>query len=326
MSVSVPGAGCWMLTHFDDCTGIGGFSLAAQMAGGIETRWAREIDGYARAVYRKHFPGVELFGDAKEPLPARLVEAVGLYTAGFPCQPVSQAGKRKGTADDRWLWPWIAETIRFLRPDWLLLENTPGLVTLGLDGCLDDLEAAGYACWPLVLGADDVGAPHRRKRVWIVAHASRTRTGRMESKCQCGCSNKTEPCVGREGVSLPLRGRRDGQSGDEREGQTERGRACESGEDVADTEVGTKRAGFCESEQAGERWGRSGYFRRPECWCGRGEPWCCDPTERPTRPPFLRVAHGIPHRVHRLRCLGNAIVPQVAAEIMRAIVVLEKVR
>src|SRR3990167_8408212 len=117
------------LLHFDDCAGIGGFAYAAQLAGGITTRWAREIDEYARAVYHKHFPDVGIFRDVRDPLPDSLTGRVGLYTAGFPCQPVSVAGRRKGTQDERWLWPHILGAIRHLLPRWCLLENVPGLLS-----------------------------------------------------------------------------------------------------------------------------------------------------------------------------------------------------
>lgn len=162
-----------VLTHFDDCAGIGGFSYAAQFTDGIETRWAREIDDYARSVYARHFPTVELFRDVRGPLPDELVSQVGIYTAGFPCQPVSVAGKQLGTADERWIWPDISRTICFLRPKYLLLENVPGLLIRGIGDVLGDLAQIGYDTEWESLSAAAFGAPHIRDRVWILAYARR---------------------------------------------------------------------------------------------------------------------------------------------------------
>ena len=158
------------MTHFDDCSGIGGFALAAQMVGGVHTRWAREIDPYARSVYAKHFPHVELFADVRDPLPEGLAGAAELYTCGFPCQPVSVAGRRKAQADDRWLWPHIATTLRHLQPRRVLLENVPGILAREpFAEVLASLAVLGYdATWDC-LPASAVGAPQRGDRVWIVA-------------------------------------------------------------------------------------------------------------------------------------------------------------
>lgn len=100
-----------------------------------------------------------------------------IVTGGFPCQPVSVAGKGLAQADDRWLWPEMHRVIDIVRPDWVLAENVPGLRTRGVDIVLGDLEGSGYGVWALVVGADDVGAPHRRKRVWVVGLANASRTG-----------------------------------------------------------------------------------------------------------------------------------------------------
>jgi DNA (cytosine-5)-methyltransferase 1 len=104
-----------------------------------------------------------------------------ILSGGFPCPSFSQAGKRRGTKDPRWLWPSMFAIIHFLRPEWVVAENVGGFVTweggLALDKVLADLEGAGYEAWPFVIPAVAVGAPHRRDRVWIVAHRTGTGAG-----------------------------------------------------------------------------------------------------------------------------------------------------
>jgi DNA (cytosine-5)-methyltransferase 1 len=132
-------------------SGVGGFDLAFERAG-FEIAWQVEIDEFCAAVLAKHWPDVPRYGDVRE-CGAHNLAPVDCIIGGFPCQPHSVAGKRLGQADERHLWP----------------EYGPGLRSTAADEVLGDLETAGYSCWPLVVGADDVGAPHRRKRVFIVA-------------------------------------------------------------------------------------------------------------------------------------------------------------
>ena len=202
---------------------------------------------------------------------------ISLLTAGFPCQPFSVAGKRAGENDDRHLWPQIVRLLQELsttgeQPDFLLLENVAGIVTMELDNILSSLEGIGYTAWPLVIPACAVDARHRRDRVWIVAHA----IGLRESQSSGSIAD-------------------------------ERGRVGNQGEDVADADDSFSQGNEC--TQRGE----------PE----RAEPnQCCewrDEGEWFPEPELGRVAHGIPNRAHRLRGLGNSIVPQVAYEIIMAI-------
>jgi len=117
----------------------------------------------------EHWPAVPIFDDVCTLSGESFRGSVDLIAGGFPCQPFSVAGKQKGTEDERHLWPHFARLIGEIRPRWVLAENVPGLRTIAADLVLEDLEKLGYTSWPLVVGADDVGAPHRRKRVWIVA-------------------------------------------------------------------------------------------------------------------------------------------------------------
>ena len=148
-------------------SGIGALDLGLEWAG-MRTVAFCERDHACRHWLAQHWPGVPIHEDVTtlsgEPFRGR----VDIIAGGFPCQPFSVAGKQKGKEDERHLWPHFARLIREIRPRWVLAENVPGLRTIAADLVLEDLEEQGYTCWPLVVGADDVYAPHRRKRVWIV--------------------------------------------------------------------------------------------------------------------------------------------------------------
>lgn len=146
--------------------GIGGIDLGLERAGWTCVGQV-ENDLACRKVLRHHWPQVWRHVEVGT-LQPRHVPTCDALVGGFPCQPVSLAGQRKGIQDARWLWPEFHRLIRGVRSRWVVAENVPGLRTLGADAVLGDLEAAGYTTWACVVGAADVGAPHRRQRVWIV--------------------------------------------------------------------------------------------------------------------------------------------------------------
>lgn len=151
--------------------GIGGFDLAAERVWGKDTTvWHSEIDPYACAVFAQHFPNSRNVGDITTWEPDAKRDTVDLICGGFPCQPVSVAGKRLGQADRRWLWPQYARVIRHLRPRYIVLENTPGLLTAGMGDVLGDLAGCGYDAEWQVLSASTFRASHQRERVWLVAY------------------------------------------------------------------------------------------------------------------------------------------------------------
>ncbi len=156
-------------------SGIGGFSLGLERAG-MQTVAFCEIDAFCRRVLAKHWPTTPVYDDIRQLTARRLhhdnIPHIDLICGGYPCQPFSIAGRQRGENDPRHLWPEMHRLIREIRPRWVICENVAGHVELGLDTVLADLEHAGYAATPVIIPACAVGAPHRRDRVWIIAHAA----------------------------------------------------------------------------------------------------------------------------------------------------------
>ena len=245
------------LTHLSLFSGIGGLDLAAEWAG-FRTVGQCEWADYPRAVLEKHWPGLPRWRDIRTLTGDDFFEKTGLRTVtvlsgGFPCQPFSTAGKRRGKEDDRYLWPEMLRVIQEIRPAWVVGENVAGIVSMALDTVLSDLESIGYACQALVIPACAVDAPHRRDRVAIVAYNSHVRIQGVRAVF--------------EQVSKP-----------------------QFAEKVSDRD--------CDFTLSDTTWWN------PE-------------------PKVGRVAHGVPARVDRLKCLGNAVVPQQFHPIFRAIADLE---
>ena len=261
---------------------------------------------------------------------------VDLLTGGFPCQPFSVAGKRRGAEDDRAIWPEMLRVIGEAKPTWIIGENVAGIVTMELDNILSDLEALGYAAWPLVIPACAVDARHRRDRVWIVAHAGHL----------CG-RGRAEPAGGEraqiaddgQAVADAKRTRPQGQR---IAGSTETGGGSAERADEFATRRGDEDVAYADSqrgcvrqvygEDASDAWESSRPRQRQDsrqlesavCGMADGIPegldsgggFCQWPEEDHETP---RVTTGMKHRAHRLKGLGNAIVVQVATEIIRAI-------
>jgi len=161
------------LNVLDLFSGIGGFSIGLEKAG-MHTVAFCEIESYCRTVLRKHWPDVPIFDDIRTLTRTDVAEPIDLVCGGWPCQPWSVAGRQRGDQDDRDLWPEVRRIVEAFRPKWLLGKNVSGFVSnpMGLDRCFSDLEVLGYAARPFVIPAVAVDAPHRRDRVWIVAHTS----------------------------------------------------------------------------------------------------------------------------------------------------------
>ena len=161
-------------------SGIGGFSYGLEKIG-FKTIAFCEMDKYCKLVLQKHWKGVKIYNDVREITKARFetdgIELPEIITGGFPCQPFSVAGKQKGTSDDRHLWPEMFRIIKEFKPRWVIGENVKGITNIQ-DGMVfetvcTDLEGEGYEVRAFNIPAAGVGAPHRRERIWIVAHAKR---------------------------------------------------------------------------------------------------------------------------------------------------------
>ena len=150
------------------CTGYGGLDLAVEEHFNAETVWCAEFDKYASQVIEQRF-NIPNYGNIKE-IDWASLEPIDILTAGYPCQPFSHAGYRKGTDDERHIFPYILEAISILRPRWVILENVRGHLSLGLKEVLAELTSVGYnARWQVVRAAD-AGAPHQRARLFVVAY------------------------------------------------------------------------------------------------------------------------------------------------------------
>lgn len=262
--------------------GIGGFDLAARNMGWT-TAWFSEIHPYACRVLDKHWPGVPNHGDIMK-IDFTQVEPVEVLCGGFPCQDISVANTQgKGVAGGRrsGLWRHYARAIGELRPRYVVVENSPNLLTRGLDLVLGDLAALGYDAWWDCLPLAAVGAPHLRDRLWLVAYPQHTgmAVGRgVANAVQVALESGGVRRLSREGGELqtpavapdPVR---QGLSG-------QRAFARRVGEELANS--------------GGHGW------------------WASEPR-------VARVVYGLPARVDRTFGLGNAIGPQVAEAIFRAI-------
>lgn len=255
-----------------------------------------------------------------------------IWTGGFPCQPFSVAGRQVAQEDDRHLWPVLSRLIEQKRPAVFIGENVAGIIDLALDGVLFDLEAAGYASRAFVVPACAVNAPHRRDRVWIAARsmAYPVCEGRLPG-AQAGVHSSEESSGARDGEP-----QRCGVAGDVEhaasigrgEGRAEPvvrgGRAAAAGAGVSHGDVG-----HANGAGSQERHGVTGDARqeRPAAvGAGWREPWSggeyregADGKARRVEPGIRLLAHGVSARVAKLRAGGNAIVPQIAAEIIKAV-------
>ena len=197
------------MTHGSLFSGIGGFDLAASWMG-WKNAFHCEIDEFCSRVLKYHFPDSEHYGNIKTTDFTKWRGKIDVLSGGFPCQPFSVAGRRRGAEDDRYLWPEMLRAVREIRPTWIVGENVAGILTMVQPGeetpvageasvfgedyeetelrqryvvetVCTDLEREGYSVQPLVIPACAVGAPHRRDRVWFIAR--RTQSNECENQC-----------------------------------------------------------------------------------------------------------------------------------------------
>lgn len=306
------------LTHLDLFSGIGGFALAAKEAGFRTVAFA-EIDTHAIRVLKRHWPDVPNLGDVRR-ADWKSVGTVDLLTGGFPCQPFSVAGNRLGADDNRHLWPAMRDAIAALRPTWVVGENVPGLISLGLDDVLTDLEQRGYSAQSFVVPACTVDAKHRRDRLWIVAHTYRDGRGGLLREAGCGTHGPEQRADAHGQDSGDGRTRAphmadSDSAGCERAGSPQpAGRRRDSESARQCTDVADASSTGRQEQHTATLADGPGHLAR--CLVAEWGPWA-------TEPGVCRVADGIPNRVDRVRALGNAIVPQVAFRFLDAIAAIE---
>ena len=322
------------LRVLDLFSGIGGFSLGLERTGGFTTVAFCEIDPYCRKVLTKHWPKVPIYDDVRT-LTADIFRrdriAVDVICGGFPCQDLSFAGKRAGLEGARsGLWSEYRRLIRELRPQFVIVENVPGLLSLGMGTVLGDLAALRYdAVWDCI-PACAVGAPHRRDRVWIIAHANSVRV-REQQIGEFGRSKAAQPVADRTLPHTNGRRKHDG---------AEHAEACGTQEPAANPDEFARNEGRARHAEKEPRRRNVDRSREPTAVCDPNvsglalrESQSRDVGEEyaPTvgtdwwlaEPDVGRVADGVPARVDRLRALGNAVVPQIPELIGRAILAAE---
>ena len=277
-------------THLDLFSGIGGFALAAGWAG-FETVGFCDNEPYAQAVLKKHWPNVPIHGDIKA-LDGKAYRGVSLLTGGFPCQPFSCAGKQRGKDDDRYLWPQMLRVIQEARPAWIVGENVVGIIGLALEQVCSDLEACGYEVEPIIIPACGVDAPHRRNRVGVVAGGGAMwPTPRTPSGGPDNSAKRLRPS-GHRGTTNLL------------------GAVLADNYKVSIQPTQTSRDNEKDRKESNDKFiDRCSSIHRGQ---GLQANWA-------TEPSVGRVANGVSNRVDRIKGLGNAIVPQVAHQIIKGI-------
>jgi DNA (cytosine-5)-methyltransferase 1 len=291
---------------------MGGIDLSAEWAG-FRTVGQVEQNPYANRVLRARFGRriprwTDIRDLSAEDFRRRTgIDSPTLISGGFPCQPFSCAGKRKGKEDDRYLWPEMFRIVRELRPDWVLGENVAGIVSMELESCCSDLEGEGYQVRAFLIPACGVGALHRRERVFIVAthdvpNANSSRKSPSRKNRRVGGFGKSLTDVANH--AGPRREWTRVSTGSEERKET--ADACGVRSIVAD------------AHRAGRREQRATVTTRAEHPAIEYGGWGI------TEPPVCGRSHGISHRVDRLRCLGNAVVPQQVYPILAAIAQIEK--
>lgn len=284
------------MRHGSLFSGIGGFDLAAEWMG-WDNVFQVEWDQFCQKVLTKNFPNVERFGDIKEFDGTKYRGLIDIISGGFPCQPFSVAGKRQGKTDDRFLWPEMLRIIEEIKPPFIVGENVGGLVSMEngkiLDKILSDLADKGYQTEQYIIPACAVGAWHRRDRIWIIAHTfnGKYRINRRQSRE----ANRIQK-LNRKAICprMPI------------------------GTITDDSNYRSQRNQREQSKKIQELEG----FQR-----GKDQRIYADWERRPDlfTPILCRSYDGIPNGMDRIKGLGNAIVPQIALQLFKAIAEYENI-
>ena len=330
-------------------SGIGGFTLGLDSTGFFKTVKFVEKDKYCQKVLRKNFPNIPIEEDIKN-VKGKEGDA-DVIVGGFPCQPMSVAGKRKGTDDDRYLWPEMFRLIREIKPQFVIGENVQGIINIQngmvLRQVQDDLESEGFEVQCFLIPASGIGAWHQRYRVWIVGHSehngsltskikrrnTETATGTQEGTNTTGEPERTSGSRNNEDVSdTEIIGTRESRNIDQEEGnQSSRPTQSNSGsEDVSNTDSGMRRRwrtigesgenkvwGFYSEEKKQTRVDIRSKAVGRDVASGEKTWWQIESN-------LCGIPNGISRvmdkdRASRIKTLGNAIVPQIARELGLAI-------
>jgi len=341
-------------------SGIGGFSLGLERTGHFKTVAFCDNDKFCKLILDKHWKGTKIYDNVKEITKERLeadgIQFPDIITGGFPCQSFSVAGKQKGTSDSRYLWPEMFRIIKIFKPRYVIGENVRGIVNIEngmvFETVCSNLEDEGYEVQPFLIPAASVGAPHRRERIWFIASLVNTEhdglsTSKIEGSSATSSDNNekgqnetsefkgtggsrdskdvanTNSGLRRGGRTIePSRENEEGFLYSKEEEQTREhlrsetiGRSSVRGEatDVANADT---RLGNGENEEIQAR-GKASNFSSARTGTNGQSWWLVEPN-------VGRVAHGVSGRVHRLKALGNSIVPQIVEEIGRAIIEAER--
>lgn len=352
------------MTHASLFSGIGGFDYAAALLGWINI-FDCEIDAFCRKVLEYHFPNSVHYGDITKQIFKEWRGKIDVLSGGFPCQPFSLAGQRKGADDNRYLWPEMLRVIREILPRWVVGENVGGILTMVQPGAevevggqaslfgedyrkrvlhrqeyvietiCRDLEREGYAVQPLLIPACAVGAPHRRDRIWFIAHRTNAGTETMQFTGEngiyaVGTSSHTDgdrytSC----GTSCRIekeRRERAAMSG-QRGGRCERVNGLDGFSRIAADPYG-KRQKYG-NDQGSERWDKPDERFKKQYSSSIWEKF-------PTQSPICIGDDGLSGRLdgitfskwrqESVKAYGNAVLPQVVYEIFRAINIVENGR
>ena len=298
---------------------------------GFTTVGQCEYADYPTKVLEKHWPDVPRWRDIRTLTGDSFYERTGLRTVdvisgGFPCQPFSVAGDRRGKEDDRYLWPEMLRVIQELKPTWVIGENVPGIVNLALDTVLSDLENSGYSAQAFNIPACGVDAPHKRERIAILAYAlDRRGTVRRDWQFQDLKENGREGLDNRTGAAAAITGeRRENESGTSGMADGLRTGVYETVADPVRFDVSRRGeesvldATFtkCSSRERE----REQVPQQSERTAGMHSAWA----DWPDEPGVDRVVDRLPDRVDRLKCLGNAVVPQQFYAFFEAIAKIER--
>jgi len=285
--------------HLDLFSGIGGFSLGLEATGGFETVAFCDYEPFCQKVLRKHWEEVPIYKDVKELTYEKLktdgIDKIDIITGGYPCQPFSVAGSKKGEQDPRHVWPEMFRLVKECRPTWVIGENVGGHIKLGLDTVLENLESEGYSARTFSISASSIGANHQRERVWIIANKNVE-----DSRSHSGGIQFT-----RDQESFGSR------SSETSEWSTNTNKTTGSSkrtEAMADTNS---------ERQQEQRRSQSVSKRRNEFERSSGEAWN---EWWEVEPNVGRVVDGLPKRVDRLKSLGNSVVPHIPYYIGQSII------